>query len=149
LKTLKTYYIETNDDNLKLEISNIKISYEDYNQGNPYNMTFDVEIVSGRYSGFSEFEYNYREFIEFIKVLNGLYKLENYTATLNDICYGSQIKFSMDKSGHIEICGEIYERACTQSLVFIFSTDQTAFKKFCKSLYNDFVINTSSPEKAQ
>jgi hypothetical protein len=111
----------------------------DFNTGNPYNTTFYVKVVSGDFSGVSEFEYNIKDFIRFIKEIKDLYDFKLQKVELNDISYGSNIKFSLDKTGHIMVSGTIYGNAAEHSLTFIFTTDQTAIKAFCKSLYEDFI----------
>jgi hypothetical protein len=45
---------------------------------------------------------------------------------LNDICYGSNIQFCLDKTGNITISGTIYGNSMEHSLTFIFATDQTS-----------------------
>nr|WP_300005427.1 hypothetical protein [Tissierella sp.] len=97
-------------------------------------------MVSGEFSGSSDFEYNIKDFIKFIKELKDLYEFKLHIVNLNDICYGSNIKFSLDIKGHITIAGKIYGNNMDHSLTFQFITDQTAINKFSNSLYKDFII---------
>lgn len=87
----------------QLTISDIDFSYVDYFNGNPYNTTFKVKVVSGDFAGTSQFEYNIKDFINFVKKKNGLYEFKSKKVELNDICYGSNIQFCLNKTGHITI----------------------------------------------
>ena len=136
---LKSYSIITGNPHEQLTISNISVSYGYFNNGNPYNTTFNVKVISGNFTGASEFEYNIKDFIRFVKEIRGLYDFKLRRVELNDICYGSNIQFCLDKTGHITISGTIYGNAMEHSLTFIFTTDQTAIEIFCKPLYKDFI----------
>lgn len=136
---MKSYSIDTGNTYEQLTISDIHASYVDFYSGNPYNTTFNVKVVSGDFTGVSKFEYNIRDFIKFVKKINGLYDFKSKKVELNDICYGSNIQFCLDKMGHITISGKIYGNSMEHSLTFVFTTDQTAIKVFCKSLYKDFI----------
>ena len=140
---LKSYSIATGNSCEQLIISSIRVSYEDYSNGNPYNTIFSVKVISGDFAGVSEFEYNIENFIRFVKEIRYLYDFKLSKVELNDICYGSNIQFSLDKTGHITISGTIYGNAAEHSLTFIFTTDQTAIEAFCKSLYKDFIIENA------
>jgi len=136
---LKTYSIATGNPYEQLIISDINISYADLNCGNPYNTKFKVKVISGDFAGLSEFEYNIKDFLCFVKEIKDLYEFKLSKVKLNDICYGSKILFCMDKTGHIKISGTIYGHSMEHSLTFEFTTDQTAFEAFCCTLYNDFI----------
>lgn len=140
---MKSYSIITGNSYEQLIISNISISYEDFNSGNPYNTTFNVKVISGDFTGVSEFEYNIKDFIRFVKEIRELYDFKLRQVELNDICYGSNIQFCLDKTGHITISGTIYGNAMEHSLTFIFTTDQTGIEVFCKSLYKDFITENA------
>lgn len=140
---MKSYSITTGNSNEQLIISNINISYADFNSGNPYNTTFNVKVVSGDFTGFSEFEYNIKDFIRFIKEIRELYAFKLNQVELNDICYGSNIQFCLDKTGHITVSGTIYGNSMEHSLTFIFTTDQTAIEIFCNSLYKDIIVENA------
>ncbi|MBZ9688501.1 hypothetical protein G9F72_019410 [Clostridium estertheticum] len=136
---MKSYFITTGNSCEQLIISSIRVSYEDYSNGNPYNTIFSVKVISGDFAGVSEFEYNIEDFIRFVKEIKDLYDFKLRQVELNDICYGSNIQFCLDKTGHITILGTIYGKSAEHSLTFIFTTDQTAIETFCKSLYKDFI----------
>lgn len=136
---MKSYSIDTGNIYEQLTISNIDVSYADYYSGNPYNTTFNIKVVSNNFVGTSHFEYNIKDFIIFVKKINKLYDFKSKNVELNDIGYGSNILFSLDKTGHITISGKIYGDSMEHSLTFIFTTDQTAISTFCKLLYEDFI----------
>lgn len=138
-----SYSIDTGNTCEQLIISNIRVSYEDYSNGNPYNTIFIVKVISGDFAGVSEFECNIKDFIQFVKEIRDLYDFKLSQVELNDICYGSSIQFCLDKAGHIAISGTIYGNSMEHSLTFIFITDQTAIEVFCKSLYKEFIIESA------
>ena len=133
------YYIETGNIYEQLVISNINVSHEDYHNGNPYNTTFNVNVTSGGFSGFSKFEYDFKEFILFIKAIKDLCTFKIQIVELKDICYGSEIRFSLDKMGHVNVSGTVYGKAVEHTLIFTFNTDQTALVPFSNALYKDFI----------
>ena len=141
------YSIQTWDSNKQFEISHIDVSYEDYHNGNPYNTTFDVKIISGSFVGLAGFEYNIKEFIRFVHEIKELYDLKRKNVELHDICYGSLIQFSLDDLGHVNVSGTVYGEAMEHSLTFTFGTDQTALSAFCDTLYRDFITNNNSVKK--
>ena len=114
---LKSYSIITGNPYEQLIISNISVSYEDFNNGNPYNTTFNVKVISGDFTGVSEFEYNIKDFIRFVKEIRELYDFKLRQVELNDICYGSNIQFCLDKTGHITISGTIYGNAVEETFI--------------------------------
>jgi hypothetical protein len=140
---MNSYSINTGNTCEQLIISNIDVSYEDFHNGNPYNTTFNVKVISGDFSGVSQFECNIKEFINFVEQIKALYDFKLKQVDLDDICYGSNIHFSLDKMGHITISGKIYGNAMEHSLTFMFTTDQTSIEIFCNSLNKDFIIENS------
>lgn len=114
---LKSYSIITGNPYEQLIISNISVSYEDFNNGNPYNTNFNVKVISGDFTGVSEFEYNIKDFIRFVKEIRELYDFKLRQVELNDICYGSNIQFCLDKTGHITISGTIYGNAVEETFI--------------------------------
>ena len=136
---LRDYSICTGDSSKQFIISNIKTSSEDYAIGNPYNTSFIVRVVSGDFSGVSTFEYDINDFRIFVTEIKDLYDFKNKVVDLKDICYGSEVRFNLDKTGHINVTGTIYGAATEHNLTFQFVTDQTAFQSFSTSLYNDFI----------
>ncbi|SDY91204.1 hypothetical protein SAMN05660462_01203 [Proteiniborus ethanoligenes] len=114
---MKSYSIITGNPYEQLIISNISVSYEDFNNGNPYNTTFNVKVISGDFTGVSEFEYNIKDFIRFVKEIRELYDFKLRQVELNDICYGSNIQFCLDKTGHITISGTIYGNAVEETFI--------------------------------
>lgn len=140
------YSIQTGVVEEQFAISNINIYYEDCQNGNPYNTTFNVNVVSGYFSGFSQFTYDVKEFMRFIHEIKELYEFTREIVELRDICYGSIVRFETDKYGHVNISGTIFDKeyAMTQSLTFEFNTDQTAIRTFCNDLYGDFITENNT-----
>ena len=103
-----------------------------------------MKIVSGWFAGLVQFEYDIKEFIRFIHEIKELYDFKRETVSLDDICYGSKVQFTMNGLGHVNVSGIIYGSAMIHSLKFEFSTDQTALYSFCNALYRDFVVDNAN-----
>ena len=101
-----------------------------------YNTSFDLEIRSSSFCGVAPCEYDIKEFRKFVQELLEMYKFKKQIVMLNDICYGSNIKFEADKTGHITVSGEIFGKAIEHSLKFSFMIDQSVLNKFISELQN-------------
>ena len=101
-----------------------------------YNTSFDLEVRSGSFSGVAPYEYDIKEFRKFVQELLEMYDFKKQIVMLNDICYGSSVRFEADKTGHIGISGEIFGEAMEHSLKFSFVTDQFVLKQFILELQN-------------
>ena len=101
-----------------------------------YNASFDLEVRSGSFSGVAPCEYDIKEFRKFVQELLEMYEFKKQIVMLNDICYGSNVKFEVDKTGHIGVYGEIFGQAMEHSLKFSFVTDQFVLKQFIIELQN-------------
>lgn len=101
-----------------------------------YNTSFDLEIHSSSFSGVAPCEYDIKEFRGFVQELLEMYEFKKQIVTLNDICYGSNVKFEADKTGHITVSGEIFGKAMEHSLKFSFVADQFVLKQFISELQN-------------
>lgn len=127
-------------------MSTAKLMYEDnylminnfiyHQQDIYYNTSFDLEIRSGSFSGVAPCEYDIKEFRKFVEELLEMYDFKKQIVTLNDICYGSSVKFEADKIGHINVSGEIFGEAMEHSLKFSFMIDQSVLDKFISELQN-------------
>ncbi len=127
-------------------MSSAKLMFEDnyltitnftYHKGDVYyNTSFDLEVRSGSFSGVAPCEYDIKEFRKFVQELLEMYKFKKQIVMLNDICYGSNIKFEADKTGHITVSGEIFGKAMEHSLKFSFMIDQSVLNKFISELQN-------------
>ena len=91
---------------------------------------------SGSFSGVAPCEYDIKEFQKFVQELLEMFDFKKQTVMLNDICYGSNVKFEADKTGHIEVSGKIFGEAMEHSLKFSFVTDQFVLKQFISELQN-------------
>lgn len=107
---------------------------EEVKRGNPYNSTFNLKIVSGVFSGVSPCEYDIKDFSKFICELEEMYQFKRESVELKDICYGTNVLFSMDKLGQIEISGTIYGEAMIHEMKFEFNIDQTVIPRFIGEL---------------
>ena len=141
----KTYAIDTGKESEQLSISDIRVDYDEYKNGNPYNTVLCVEVVSGHFAGLSYLEYNIADFIDFINGLKDLYDFKVKTVELNqDLSHGSKIKLELLKTGQLVIAGELFGgNAGEQSLIFEFITDQTAIKHFSSTLFDSFIENNN------
>jgi hypothetical protein len=127
-------------------MSTAKLIYEDnylminnfiyHQQDIYYNTSFDLEIRSGSFSGVAPCEYDIKEFRKFVEELLEMYDFKKQIVTLNDICYGSSVKFEADKIGHINVSGEVFGKAMEHSLKFSFMIDQSVLNKFISELKN-------------
>ncbi len=101
-----------------------------------YNTSFDLGVRSGFFGGLAPCEYDIKEFRKFVQDLLEMYDFKRQMVMLNDICYGSNVKFEADKTGHIEVSGEIFGKAMEHSLKFSFVVDQSVLKQFISELQN-------------
>ena len=65
-----------------------------------------------------------------------MYDFKKQIVMFNEICYGSNVKFEADKTGHINLSGEIFGEAMEHSLKFSFMIDQSVLDKFISELQN-------------
>ena len=127
-------------------MSTAKLIYEDnylminnfiyHQQDVYYNTSFDLEIRSGSFSGVAPCEYDIKEFRKFVEELLEMYDFKKQIVMFNEICYGSNVKFEADKTGHITVSGEIFGEAMEHSLKFSFMIDQSVLDKFVSELQN-------------
>lgn len=110
-------------------------SPEDAVNGNPYNCSFSLRIVSGEFSGLAPCEYDIKAFRQFVRELEEMYQFRRTTVELNDICYGSKVVFTIDRTGHITVKGNIHGEGLAHSLKFEFLVDQTVLPTFLRELH--------------
>lgn len=122
----------------RFKILNFRHDAEDEARGNPYNCSFDIEVVSGLFSGYAPCKYSYKDWQEFVQSIEDLYNFKADSAQLWEIGHGSKVNFKSDGRGHIEISGKIYGEisgsAREQVLEFCFDADQTVFPRFIRDL---------------
>lgn len=107
---------------------------EDAADGNPYNTTCRVRVVSGGFSGTSEWEFDWKEVSRFAMELEQLYHFQRQEVEFQDIGYGSTVKLTMQKTGQLTVSGLLYGEALIQTLTFEFHADQTALSPFLQQL---------------
>ena len=127
-------------------MSTAKLIYEDnylminnfiyHQQDIYYNTSFDLVIRSGSFSGVAPCEYDIKEFRKFVEELLEMYDFKKQIVMFNEICYGSNVKFEADKTGHITVSGEIFGEAMEHSLKFSFMIDKSVLDKFISELQN-------------
>ena len=118
-----------------IEIRDFHHYIDEEKNGNPYNCSFDIIVKSGVFAGIADgCEYDYKELQKFIVALEDLISFKRNDVTFCEIGYGNTIKFKCDRTGHIEVSGEIQGDAGSHILKFEFMTDQTFFPKFINEL---------------
>ena len=118
-----------------IAIRNFQHYIEEENIGNPYNCSFDIVIKSGVFTGVADgCEYDYKDLQKFIIALEDLISFKRKDVTFCEIGYGNKIIFKCDRTGHIEISGDIRDYAGSHTLKFEFMTDQTVFPEFINTL---------------
>ena len=118
-----------------LAIRDFYHSIDDEKNGNPYNCSFDIIVKSGVFSGIADgCECDYEELQKFIVALEDLISFKRKNVTFCEIGYGNTIQFECDRTGHIEVFGEIQGDTGSHILKFEFMTDQTVFPQFINEL---------------
>lgn len=117
-----------------IEIQNYRYFEEEDKNGNPYNSSFKIKVVSGDFSGVAECEYDRKEWNKFIEQLELFYEFKLKEIIFKDICYGSTITFVMDNTGHFMVTGKIYGLHMSHSMEFEFKADQTVLPMFISGL---------------
>lgn len=108
---------------------------DDEKNGNPYNCSFDIIVNSGAFAGVADScECDYKELQKFIEELEDLISFKREDVTFCEIGNGNTIRFKCDKTGHIDVFGEIQGDAGSHRLIFEFMTDQTVFPNFISEL---------------
>ncbi|MBQ4590737.1 MAG: hypothetical protein IJB20_01770 [Clostridia bacterium] len=108
---------------------------EDEANGNPYNFFFTVRVSSDGFSGHTRWECDRKEFVKFVQSAQDLYDFRTSSAELNDIGYGSRVRFEADKTGHITVIGILYGHAADHSVTFRFTADQSDLHPFITNLH--------------
>lgn len=117
-------------------IEDFNFHKDDADAGNPYNTTFGIRVVSGAFQGYASCEYDIKDFRIFVDQLCELYAFQRDRVVLSEICYGSNVTLSMDRTGHVKAKGVIFDNAMEQSLTFAFEADQSALPLFISGLKN-------------
>ena len=129
--------LDTHDEKKIICIKNIIISEDDINIGNPYNSSAIVEVVSGTFCAQSQFEFDIKNFQEFIKELGIMYDKLSGRAELRDVSYGSYLILEITNRGILKVSGLLFGDAKEHSLKFIFETDQTALEQIVVATSKD------------
>lgn len=117
-------------------IEDFNFHKDDADAGTPYNTTFGIRVVSRAFQGYASCEYDIKDFRIFLDQLCELYAFQRDRVVLSEICYGSNVTLSMDRTGHIKVEGLIFDNAMEQSLTFAFEADQSALPPFISGLKN-------------
>lgn len=114
-----------------LAFLDIRYSPKDAMEG-CYNTACYVKAVSGEFSGLGDWECDWKDLLRFGEELAELYCFQRNEVEFQDIEWGSELKFTLTKLGHIVISG--YLRHYDHTLAFEFRTDQTALKPFLQQM---------------
>ena len=107
-----------------IKIRNFYHSIDDEKSGNRYNCSFDIMVKSGVFTGIADgCEYDYKELQNFIVALEDLISFKRIDVAFCEIGYGNTIEFKCERTGHIEVSGEIQGDAGSHVLKFEFMTD--------------------------
>lgn len=99
----------------------------------PHNTIFKVCVKSEGFAGHGECETDIEVFRQFVGKLEEMYRLERKDAKLQSIIgYETYIRFIMNKTGHVTVCGKVIDYK--HSVEFEFEADQTALPPFIKQL---------------
>lgn len=109
---------------------------DDADAGNPYNTTFGMKVISRAFQGYASCEYDIKDFRIFLDQLCELYAFQRDRVVLSEICYGSNVTLSMDRTGHVKVEGLIFDNAMEQSLTFAFEADQSTLPPLISGLKN-------------
>ena len=109
---------------------------DDTDVGNPYNTTIGMQVISAAFQENASCEYDIKDFRIFLDQLCELYAFQRDRVVLSEICYGSNVTLSMDRTGHVKVEGLIFDNAMKQSLTFAFEADQSALPPFISGLKN-------------
>ena len=118
-----------------LKFSDFRYSVKDEACGNPYNFFFTARVSSDGFAGHAGWECDRKEFEKFVQSLQDLYDFRLPSAELNDIAYGSRIRFELDKTGHLTVSGTVIGHAAEHRLTFRFTADQTDLRTFITNLH--------------
>ena len=73
--------------------------------------------------------------MKFVQSIQDMYDFRETSAELNDIGYGSHLRFDLDRTGHITVTGTLYGHAADHSITFRFTADQTDLHPFLTNLH--------------
>ena len=118
-----------------LHFSDFRYYAEDEADGNPYNFFFRVNVSSDGFAGYTVWECDRKEFVKFVQSIQDMYDFRTSSAELNDIGYGSRVRFDLDRTGHLTVNGTLYGHAAVQSVTFLFTADQTSLHPFLTNLH--------------
>ena len=118
-----------------LEMTDFCHNIDDEKNGNPYNCSFDIKVRAGLFSGFADgCECDYKELKRFIQALEDMLLFKINEVNFVEICFGNKLSFKCDKTGHINVSGELKDSEGCCCLKFEFMTDQTVFPDFINTL---------------
>lgn len=110
-----------------------------------------MKVISGAFQGYASCEYDIKDFRIFLDQLCELYAFQRDRVVLSEICYGSNVTLSMDRTGHVKVEGLIFDMvlygfpASASSLWKLKYSIATRFSPYLSSAggYSDCFINAS------
>ena len=94
------------------------------------NFTFDLTVISGKFSGTSHFCVRRDEIEKFCEDLTKMHLSLTGSSRLSDNDSDGFIKFSVNEYGHLQVGGQVGGSHEDHFLKFRFQTDQTCIPKF-------------------
>lgn len=100
-----------------------------------YNTECYVKVVSGEFTGLGGWECDWKDILRFAEEIEEMCEFRRREVEFRDIDWGNWLKFTLNKTGHIEISGLLRGRdSGAHTLTFEFRTDQTALAPFLRQL---------------
>ena len=118
-------------------MKSISFEYIETKQG---YITFNKAVVSGEFSGSSNFCLSIDALSDAIIYINKIYVELNGEFQINDYDSNDFILFKVEKYGHVKISGQVGGTHRKQYLVYEMDTDQTFLKEIISNL--EKLINT-------
>ena len=109
---------------------------KDAETGEPLNATVWLRVRSGTFQAYASFECDVKELRNFAEQIQKMYEFQCFSATLPAMYYGSNVTLTLDKTGHINVSGRIFDDPMIQCLTFAFAADQSALPPFISRLKN-------------
>ena len=107
---------------------------EDVKKGDPRDATVWLREKSGTFQAYASCDCAAQQFCDFVEHIQKMYEFQCFSATFSAMYYGSNVTLTLDKAGHIQVEGKIFDDGMEQCLTFTFETDQSALPPFIHAL---------------
>ncbi len=113
-------------------ISDFSFDRDDY-YGDLTDSFFRVDVKTEGFIGLGKIFFDFNRYNSFVNDLKQMAKLQRFEARIvSTYEVNDAILITMDKLGHISVCGSISQNDCR--LDFIMEADQTVLSSFCLQL---------------